>query len=98
MAPKDPLAVAVGRAVRRAIEDAGLTQADAGDSIGLSKRSMSRRITGHLPFTWPELVRVSDVVDVDLSDLLEDAERTAARVAAAADTSAPPTCEFEGAA
>lgn len=83
MAALDPHAVAIGAAVRGAIAQAGLTQAEAAAKIGLSLNTFSRRINGALPFTWPELVRVADAAGVKVSDLATTAERIAARGTAA---------------
>lgn len=54
---------------------------------------MSRRINGHIPFTWPELVRIAEALDIDVSDILAEAQFEAARVASEADPSATPPCE-----
>lgn len=75
----DPQAVAIGQAVRGAIAQAGLTQADVAERTGIALNTLSRRINGLLPFTWPELVRIADVTDVSVSDLAAAAVRIAER-------------------
>ena len=83
MAQIDPAAVAIGAAVRGAIAQAGLSQAEAADQTGLSINTLSRRINGTLPFTWPELVRIGAITGVTASDLAATAERLASQKATA---------------
>lgn len=71
----DPEAVAIGRAVRGAITTAGLSLPEAADQAGLSLSTLSRRVNGTLPFTFPELVRVAAVCGVRVSELAASAER-----------------------
>lgn len=79
MQHNDPDSMAMGQAVRGAIAQAGLTQAEAAPQLKLSLMSLSRRINGALPFTWPELVRVSRVTGVPVSELIATAQRIANR-------------------
>jgi len=51
----------------------GVTQAIMADRIGISLVSLSRRINGAIPFTWPELVRIAGVLSVSVASLVEDA-------------------------
>lgn len=72
-------AMAMGQVVRGALAQAGLTQAEAAPRLGFSLITLSRRINGSLPFTWPELVRVSRITEVPVTELALAAERIAAR-------------------
>lgn len=69
----------MGQAVRGAIATAGLTQAEAAERIDMALNTLSRRINGALPFTWPELVRIARTTDVACSDLVAAAERIVSR-------------------
>lgn len=75
-------AVAIGIAVRAAIVEAGLTQAQFAEKSGMALNTLSRRINGVLPFTWPEIAKVSDITGVAISELVASAERIANRDAA----------------
>lgn len=77
----DPEAVAIGRAVRGAVATAGLTLAEAAEQTGIALSTLSRRVNGTLPFTFPELVKVAMVCGVKVSDLALAAERIALRAA-----------------
>lgn len=79
----DPEAVAIGRAVRGAIATAGLSLSEAADQTDIALSTLSRRVNGTLPFTFPELVRVALLCDVKVSDLALAAERIAGRASAA---------------
>ncbi len=81
--PLTPEAVAIGQAVRGAIAQAGMTQAETAMKSGMALNTLSRRINGILPFTWPELVAISAVTGVTCSELAANAERIAARTAEA---------------
>lgn len=74
----DPEAVAIGRAVRGALATAGLSVADAADRTGITLSTLSRRVNGTLPFTFPELSRVAVICGIKVSDLALAAERVAA--------------------
>lgn len=80
MTRHDAHSVAMGRAVRGAIAQAGLTQADVAERIpGLSLPTLSRRINGALPFTWPELVAICALADTPVADVVGAAVRMANR-------------------
>ncbi len=78
----DPQAVAIGRAVRGAIATAGLSLAEAADEAGFALSTLSRRVNGTLPFTFPELAKIADLCDVKVSDLALAAERIIGKDAA----------------
>jgi hypothetical protein len=71
----DPESVAIGRAVRGAFAAAGLSLADASVETGIALSTLSRRVNGTLPFTFPELVRIASVCGLRVSDLTLSAER-----------------------
>lgn len=73
----------MGQAVRGAIAQADLTQAQAADKIGVALNTFSRRVNGLLPFTWPEIARVAEVTGLSVSELVADAERIYERKSAA---------------
>ncbi|MFC8600149.1 MULTISPECIES: helix-turn-helix domain-containing protein [unclassified Isoptericola] len=73
-------ALAIGHAVKAAISHAGLSQVEIADDAGIALTSLSRRLNGHIPFTFPELVRVCRVLDLNVGDLAERAERIAAEL------------------
>lgn len=78
----DPEAVAIGRAVKAALAAAGWSQADLAERAGMAKNTISRRVNGLLPFTFPELRRVAAALDIPLSALIASAEEIAARASA----------------
>lgn len=71
----NPLSVAMGQAVRGAIAEAELTQAETATRADMALNTFSRRINGVLPFTWPELVRIADATNRGVSDLVSAAQR-----------------------
>lgn len=77
--PPDPQAVAIGQAVRGALAQADLTQQYTAEQMPMAITSLSRRINGGLPFTFPELVRISRLTGVTLGELVATAERIASR-------------------
>lgn len=82
MAQLDPHSAAIGQAVRGAIAQAGLTQAEAAGRLGMALNTLSRRVNGLLPFTWPELVKVAEVTGVTCAELVMSAQRIHERDAA----------------
>lgn len=72
-------AAAIGQAVRGAIAQADLTQAEAAERTGIAPNTLSRRINGLLPFTWTEIVRIADVTGVTATELAASATRIAER-------------------
>lgn len=77
----DPESVAIGRAVRGAIVSAGMSLAEVAERVDIAPRTMSRRVNGALPFTFPELVKIANVCGVKVSELVASAERIVARAA-----------------
>lgn len=77
-------AAAIGQAVKGAIVQADLSQERLAAGMGLSINSTSRRLNGHLPFTYPELRAVAALTGVPVSELIAIAERIEMREPAAA--------------
>ena len=61
---------AVAAEVRAAIARAGLRQADLADAIGISRGSLSSRLSGERAFRIDELVAIARVLGVQPSVLL----------------------------
>lgn len=78
----DPLAVAIGAAVRSALAEAGHTFTWAGEQAGFSWQTFSRSINGRRAFTFPELVRIAAVAGTTAAEIVERAERIHERRAA----------------
>lgn len=70
----DAEAVAIGRAVKGAIVTAGRTQAEVSERAEIPLKTLSRRISGEVPFTFPELIRVARVLRCSLADLTDRAQ------------------------
>jgi transcriptional regulator with XRE-family HTH domain len=79
MARLDPHAVAIGTAVRAAITEAGYSVVSFAKVAGIPKNTMSRRVTGLVPINYPELVQISELTGVSLSELVARAERISTR-------------------
>lgn len=75
MERNDPHAVAIGKAARGALAAAGKNIRSAAPLLDMSTNSLSRRINGTLPFTWPELVKVSELTGTPIHELAATAER-----------------------
>lgn len=75
----DPHSVAIGAAIRGAIAQAGLTQAEAAQRSGIALNTLSRRINGLLPFSWPEVVALAKVTNTTAPELAATAARLAAQ-------------------
>lgn len=73
----NPHNVAMGRAVRNAIVEAGLTNAKAAELAGIDGSTLKRRLGGTIPFTWPELIGMAAATGTDLHTLVGHAERLA---------------------
>jgi hypothetical protein len=78
----DPLAVAIGTAVRGAVVEADLSLTQFAEEAGFSWQTLSRRVNGHTPFTYSELVRVAEITGTTVSDLVQRADRIHKRQAA----------------
>lgn len=66
-------------AVRGAIAQAGLTQAELADEADIAINTLSRRLNGWSPFTWPEITAIAAATKVSAIDLASAAERISQR-------------------
>jgi transcriptional regulator with XRE-family HTH domain len=82
MGAPNTVSVAIGTAVRQAITTAGLTQAQFAERANMNIKTLGRRLSGAIPFTFPEIVAAAEATGVNLADLIEDAERLAEERAA----------------
>lgn len=73
----DPFAVAIGKAVRGAIAQAGLEHGETATRLGMGRNSLSRRVNGSIPFTWPEVVRIAELTGTTATELATTADRLA---------------------
>lgn len=70
--------VAIGKAVHSAFVQAGMPRlTEAAAELPMPINTLSRRVNGLIPFTWPELVRVAEVTGVSVTDLAASAVRIA---------------------
>lgn len=98
MATKDLLAVATGRSVKGVAAVRAVDLGDLAERIGIARNSMSRRINGHIPFTWPEMFLVAEALGMEPSEILDAAQREVMRLTVMADTDAETPCDMDGAA
>lgn len=71
----DPHSVAMGAAVRGVLAAAGLSLAGAAVDLGMGVNTLSRRVNGSLPFTWPEIARIAELTRTPCSEIVATAER-----------------------
>lgn len=67
--------MAMGAAVRGAITEAGLSQARFAERTGFTIKTLGRRLSGSIPFTYPEIKVSADALGMSAVDLVERAER-----------------------
>lgn len=82
MARLDPHAVAIGTAARGAITEAGYSLTSFSKESGIPINTLSRRVNGHQALDYAELIAISTITGLPLSELVARAERIAARDAA----------------
>jgi transcriptional regulator with XRE-family HTH domain len=75
--PLTGLREAVAEAVRVELARRRMTQRALADATGMSQSYIGRRLTGDMPFTTDDLVRVAAALHVRVSSLLPQAERAA---------------------
>ena len=79
-----PLAITIGKALRKARESSGLTQEDAADRAGISAEFYARMERGRTLPSVPTLVRLAEALGVSADELLgRPAERRAGAPAVA---------------
>lgn len=71
------IADAMGTAIRDAMESAGITQGALAQATGMALNTLSRRLNGWTPFTWPEIFAIAAALGVGVADLANDAARIA---------------------
>lgn len=74
MAHIDPLAAAIGLAARTHLTAAGLTLTQYAENAPMPRNSLSRRVNGLIPFTWPEIARLAEVTGSSIADIAATAE------------------------
>lgn len=74
MAQIDPHAAAIGLAAKTHLTKAGLTLTQYAEVAPMPRNTLSRRINGVLPFTWPEIARLAEVTGSTLADICGTAE------------------------
>lgn len=72
----DPTAVAVGGVVKALIRGQGLTLTQVSELTGINQTTLSRRVNGVLPFTFPELSAIARLCEVKVSDIAAAVEET----------------------
>jgi hypothetical protein len=45
------------------------------DSLDMGRPTFSRKYNGHVPFTLPELIRISRALDIPLAEIVAPADR-----------------------
>lgn len=64
----------VGANVRHALSNAGRTQRELAETLGLHQPGISRRLAGRTPFNVDELATVATFLGVDVATLVEDGD------------------------
>lgn len=73
--------VVIGEALASRMAEKGLGTRALAKEACMPPSTLDRKLRGGAGFTVPELVRVSEQLDLDVGDLLRDAVRNTARVA-----------------
>lgn len=60
----------INNIVRTAVRARGVVLDDLAPSIGMSLRTLHRRLSGEIPWSLDELGRLARVLDLELSDLV----------------------------
>ena len=53
--------------LRAEIVRKGIKHADIANYLGITRSSLSAKMTGKRPFTWEEVEKISDMLNVDVS-------------------------------
>lgn len=75
--------------MKAAIVEAGLSIIETAPLAGMTVNTLSRRVNGTIPFTWPEIVRISSVTGVSCTEIVASAERIAERLTGQAKAQVP---------
>lgn len=65
----------VAAVMGKALTDAGISRREAADRSGIPLTTLMRRLRGHSPFTYLELVTLADIAGVRVSDIAAAAEQ-----------------------
>jgi hypothetical protein len=65
----------MGNAVRGVLASAGYSIATAAPELGMGVNTLSRRVNGLLPFTWPEIARVANLTRTPTVEIVATADR-----------------------
>lgn len=75
MSAQYPLTQAVTKEIRKRLSDAGISQSEAARRSGISRATLSRRLTGRSPFFMDELFVIAhEVLGVELADMFRETE------------------------
>ena len=69
------LFIEIGKRIRDAREQAGLTGEQLADRLGIGQSSISRWENAHYRITLPTLVKIANALDVSLDELIVGAAR-----------------------
>lgn len=72
-----PTTTGVASEVRAEMARQGITMANMAVATDISRASLSRKLNGTGDFTLAEMIRVSDFLNMTLSDLVRRAEQVA---------------------
>lgn len=64
------LNASTAREVRAEMSRQGISQVELAKAIGIAQNSISRRLTGKVPFSLPEIESIAQVLDVPVDQLL----------------------------
>ncbi|MEI8081664.1 MAG: helix-turn-helix transcriptional regulator [Actinomycetes bacterium] len=56
--------------IRRRMDSQDITQAKLSELLGISQPNVSRRISGQVPLTVPELARIANVLGCTITELV----------------------------
>ena len=74
-AEEERLFIEIGKRIRDAREQAGLTGEQLADRLGIGQSSISRWENAHYRITLPTLVKIANALDVSLDELIVGAAR-----------------------
>lgn len=60
----------LGENIKQKIKDKGVKMNWVAKNIGMSYSCFSHRISGHTPFRYYEIIKISDLLNIDEKDLL----------------------------
>ncbi|MGV3564209.1 MAG: helix-turn-helix domain-containing protein [Nocardioides sp.] len=78
MATPEQVSRRLAAVVSTAIQDAKRSQRSIAEETGIPIATLSRRLTGHSPFTIPEVAAIADAIGVSVIELVLRAERSPA--------------------